>query len=159
MQKLFLALTVLMLTLVSYAQQEDYQLGVSKQFHPNDTTRTFTVIQGNLDQVKVILSKSFGEPQSKGSVTSWENVRIPSISKKVKVILYNGILTEEENKITITYKNDDTILKESLSKLEKNQSRYMNITVLNMKGEEFVNTDKLEIIINDYLLKLLNQKE
>jgi hypothetical protein len=34
----------------------------------------------------------------------------------------------------------------------------MNITVLNMKGEEFVNTDKLETIVNDYLLKLLNQK-
>ncbi len=68
-------------------------------------------------------------------------------------------MTEGEKMFSITYSNDEMKYKESLSNLEKNQSRYMNITVLNMKGEEFVNTDKLEIIINDYLLKLLNQKE
>lgn len=157
MQKLFLALTVFMLTLVSYAQQEDYQLGVSKQFHPNDTTRTFTVSQGNMDQVRVILSKTFGEYKGSGGVIFWENVKIPGIAKKVKVVLYDGIITEKENMMTITYKNDDAFLKESLSKLEKNQSRYMNITVLNMKGEEFVNSDKLETIVNEYLLKILNQ--
>lgn len=158
MQKLFLALTVLMLTLVSYAQQEDYQLGVSKQFHPNDTTRTFTVIQGNMDQVKVILSKVYGEPKGTGGIVTWKNVKIPGIAKKVKVVLYDGIMTDGEEMFSITYSNDDMKYKESLTKLEKNQSRYMNITVLNMKGEEFVNSDKLETIINDYLLKILNQK-
>ena len=158
MQKFFLALTVLMLTLVSYAQQEDYQLGVSKQFHPNDTTRTFTVSQGNMDQVKEIFSKAFGKSEGKAGIISWKNVKIPGISKKVKIILYDGVMTEGEEMFSITYSNDEMKYKESLSKLEKNQSRYMNITVLNMKREEFVNSDKLEAIVNDYLLKILNQK-
>ena len=68
-------------------------------------------------------------------------------------------MTEGEEMFSITYSIDEMKYKESLSKLEKNQSRYMNITVLNMKGEEFVNTDKLEAIVSDYLLKILNQKQ
>ncbi|MBP1673839.1 MAG: hypothetical protein H6Q25_1654 [Bacteroidetes bacterium] len=158
MQKFFLALAVLMLTLVSYAQQEEYQLGISKQFFPNDTTRTFTVIQGNLDQVKMILSKTYGEPEGSGGVVCWKNIKIPGIAKKVKVILHDGIMTDGEDMFTITYSNDEVKYKESLTKLEQNQSRYMDIQVLNMKGEEIINTYQLETLINDYLLQILNKK-
>jgi hypothetical protein len=96
-----------MLTLVSYAQQEEYQLGVSK---------------------------------------------------KVKVILHDGIMTDGVDMFTITYSNDEIKYKESLTKLEQNQSRYMDIQVLNMKGEEIINTYQLETLINEYLLQILNNK-
>lgn len=158
MQKLFLALTVLMLTLVSYAQQGNYELGICKQFHPNDTTRTFTVTQGDMDQVKVILSKTFGEPQGDGGIIVWENIKIPGIKQKIKLVLHDGVKTEEEDGFSICYTSDGKSQREALVNMDKNQSRYMNIEVLDTNGTEIINSDELESIVKDYITRLLNKK-
>jgi hypothetical protein len=158
MQKFFLAIAILTLTIVGFAQNQKFEIGIAKQFYPNDTTRTFTVIQGNLDQVKEILSKTFGEPEGSGGVLYWENIKIPGIAKKVKVILHDGIMTDGVDMFRITYSSDEAIYKESLTKLESNQSRYMDIEVLNMKGEKIINTYHLETLVNDYLLQILNKE-
>lgn len=158
MQKLFLALTVLMLTFVSYAQQEDYQLGISKQFHPNDTTRTFTITQGDLEQVKGIFTRTFGNPQGTGGIIVWEKIKIPGIKQKLRLILHDGVMTKEEDGFSICYTSDEKNNKEKIANLGKGQSRYMNIKILDMQGEEIINSDQLETLINEYLLQILNKK-
>lgn len=158
MQKLFLAVTVLMLTFVSYAQQGNYELDVCKQFHPNDTTRTFTVTQGDLEQVKGIFTRTFGNPQGTGGIIVWEKIKIPGIKQKLRLILHDGVMTKEEDGFSICYTSDGKSQREALVNMDKNQSRYMNIEVLDTNGTEIINSDELETIVKDYITRLLNKK-
>lgn len=155
MQKFFLVLAVILVTVTGFSQQEKYELGVNQQYNTNDTTRTFPIISGNLDQIKNILTERFGNPEGSEGVLIWKRVEIPGLNKKVTLMLYDGIATFEEDVTTIVYKNIDV----DKSNLKENQVRCVDIRVLTKRGKIVVNTLELEILVKEAITNILNKKD
>ncbi len=158
MHKFFLAIAILTLTIVGFAQNQKFEIGIAKQFQPNDTTRTFTISGNQLDDVKIILTKTYGEPKGEGGLVRWDQIQIPGISHKVNLLLHDGVLTEDKICTTLEFTYTEKDKQDAISHLGKNQRRYMNIEVLNTQNKNFITNDQLETLINDYLLQILNKK-
>lgn len=155
MQKFFLVLAVILVTVTGFSQQEQYELGLSQQYVQKDTISSYTVISGNLDQIKNILTEKYGNPEGSGDVLTWKKVEIPGLKKKVNIVLYDGIVTFGENVVTIEYKNIDV----DKTNLKENQSRHVKIEVLTSKGKTFVNSYELETLVKEAITNILNKKD
>ena len=155
MQKLFLVLAVLFVTVTGFSQQEKYELSANQHYRTNDTFRTYTIISGDIDQIKTIVTEKYGKPKGSGGVLTWKKIAIPGIKRKVNIMLYDGIATYGEDYVEVVYKNIDV----DKTNLKENQARHVEIRVLTTKGKIFVNNAELETIVKDYLMNILNKKE
>lgn len=155
MQKLFLVLAVLFVTVTGFSQQEKYELSANQHYRTNDTFRTYTIISGDIDQIKTIVTEKYGKPKGSGGVLTWKKIAIPGLKRKVNIMLYDGIATYGEDYVEIVYKNIDV----DKTNLKENQARHVEFRVLTTKNEIFVNNVELEILVKEFLTKILNKIE
>ena len=132
------------------------QIGVNKQYHETDTTRTFTLVEVNEDECIKKYIMAWGAPD-KNSVGNlfWEDILIPEVGSNVNIRIIDGIGTRLPDMFKVVSFVDEKDKKQRLENLKSNQLRITDIIIKDKSDINFVNSDILESNIKSYLISLL----
>jgi hypothetical protein len=134
------------------------QIGVNKQYHKRDTSRTFLVMDGRNDEMIQKLKINLGEPDvnSTGNIV-WELKDIPNRQSPVTIKVHDGLMSPVVkgcwNFSTFRNEADKT---EKLELIEDGYSRSTEIKFENAEGINVVRSNKQERFFQEYLTSLLN---
>lgn len=155
MKKQLIFISLLLFTLFSFAQEPKI-IGVGKQFHETDTTRTFGIFTEDVDLSLAILIEKWGEPVvlNVGRI-DWENIEIDGIEGRLNIKIKDGYMSTPHKVTTFrTFKTEEQKTN-VLSDLKEHQRRHTVLTIENQEGENIINTQGEEDFVVGYLLEVL----
>jgi hypothetical protein len=153
MKKIIFIILLAFLTLNSFSQTKENSIGVNKQFHTADTTRTFGLMKIlNFDNSIDSLLKFWGTPEkNEAGHIRWTHIEISNIGKDLNILLTDGICTMENGDMTCTLFKDKKDKEKKLRELKSNQSREIEITITNKDGKNIIDSKAKTVIVKTLL--------
>lgn len=158
MKKALLFPLLFIMTTAAFAQHKPIIVTGREQYHNQDTTRTFGVLEMDKDLCIKKLINALGNPDKNttGQI-NWNKVDIKGLGHSLQLRIKDGIMTHDPQSKSACWLlfSSEADKQQKLTALTGDQRRDMDMEITDQSGNNIINSNEKELAAKKFLSGLL----